>query len=376
MSFFLFLKPIVDIFYQYKFLDYLMVGLVFFLLLYQIALVRPEVKEWYRKSDVIVLILCGLTTMALAKNIKEYEIYFKVLSAFLMYFVGRLYYERIQECYGILVSSSYIIVYVNFFVRLNHYGLKFLDVTNANGDLYFYDTDMAYAMIQALIFISMFGKNSLCKIITILLVCPYMVRYSDAGIQKVLIVIVYGIILLYITELIFRKRKISNIILVVAIISLCLSIVIIYHPIFFEGNTESLLRYLDGNVLNLSNMEFRYSTWKSVIEEFNNHNISSRLFGLGFNTRIPVQSLYIKTIYSLGILGLSMMLFFIGNMIYYIAKVEDRKTFYLLIMMTILVLGTGVTVTSMEHVQMSWFPMLFAGMVVSSIETKEEANVI
>ena len=34
MSFFLFIKPVVDMLYQYKFLDYFMVGLIIFLFLY------------------------------------------------------------------------------------------------------------------------------------------------------------------------------------------------------------------------------------------------------------------------------------------------------------------------------------------------------
>ena len=52
----------------------------------------------------------------------------------------------------------------------------------------------------------------------------------------------------------------------------------------------------------------------------------------------------------------------------YIAKIRDRKTFYLMIMMVIMLLGTGVTMNSMERVQMSWFPMMFAGMVISSAD--------
>ncbi|MCM1440152.1 MAG: hypothetical protein NC131_13260, partial [Roseburia sp.] len=78
----------------------MMVFLVIFLLVYQVLLVRPSVKENFTLSDSIVLIFSVLLTFSFLKNIDGYGIYFKVLSAFLMYFVGRVYYDRIQECFG------------------------------------------------------------------------------------------------------------------------------------------------------------------------------------------------------------------------------------------------------------------------------------
>ena len=158
-----------------------------------------------------------LITITLFKYTSTYQTYFKVLSAFLMYFVGRLYYDRIRECSEALACSSYLVVYLNFFYRIGQYGLKFRNVVSADGDLYYYDTDMAFAMILAMIFIAMFAKNSVLKLATIMMICPYMVFYSDAGIQKVLMLVSYTIILIYISELIFRKRKLSNILLIVVI---------------------------------------------------------------------------------------------------------------------------------------------------------------
>ena len=57
---------------------------------------------------------------------------------------------------------------------------------------------------------------------------------------------------------------------------------------------------------------------------------------------------------------------------YYVVKVNDRKTFYLAVIMAVLLLGSGVTINSMETTQMSWFPLLFAGMVISSVQEERD----
>ncbi|MCM1264143.1 MAG: hypothetical protein NC313_15640, partial [Butyrivibrio sp.] len=231
MAIFLFLKQIIDVLYPYRWLDYMMVFLVIFLLIYQILLVRPSVKENFTLSDSIVLIFSGILTFSFLKNIDGYGIYFKVLSAFLMYFVGRVYYDRIQECFGALTASSYIVVYLNFLYRLGSIGVKF-GLENAGGDLYYYDTDMAFAMILAMVFIGMLGRNHIFKFITVLFVCPYMVLNSDAGIQKVLLFVVYVLMVIYLLEKIMDKQRVTNRMLIIMIAILLSAVGILLLPVF------------------------------------------------------------------------------------------------------------------------------------------------
>lgn len=87
---------------------------------------------------------------------------------------------------------------------------------------------------------------------------------------------------------------------------------------------------------------------------------------------IGIQSLYIKIFYSLGYIGLALAFMLIISIMYYVMKVDDRKTFYLAVILAVLLLGSGVTVNSMESTQMSWFPLLFSGMVISSVQVDEE----
>ena len=96
---------------------------------------------------------------------------------------------------------------------------------------------------------------------------------------------------------------------------------------------------------------------------FADASLGSWYGGRIFHTEfIPENILYV---------GIGLSLLTIISILYYVMRVEDRKTFYLAVIMAILLLGSGVTVNSMESTQMSWFPMLFAGMVISSVQAGE-----
>lgn len=371
MTLFLFLKQFVDLLYQYRFLDYLMVFFVLIMLGYQIALVRPDVTS-IRFTDIVVLILGILVTISFLRDSSCYRIYFKVLSAFLMYFVGRIYYDRIQECYGALVTAGYGIVYLNLAYRIISFGLQAVTVDNAEGDLYYYDTDMAFAIILAMTFIVMFGHNTVFKYITVLGVCPYMVFRSDAGIQMVLLLSIYAIVIIYVMELVLENRKVTDVMLSIIIVGLLAIITIIYLPVFGLADDDVILTMFGSRFLDNDNMYGRYDVWRTSLVQLRQFGTTVCLFGgkLGVNSNIG--SLYIKTITSVGYIGMAIAVIFIFSVVYYVIKVKDRKTFYVTIILAVMLLGTGVTVCSMEFTQMSWFPMMFAGMVVSSVEIEKE----
>lgn len=207
MSFFLFIKQFVDMLYPYQILDYGMVILVILLLAYQIALVRPDFRSHFSITDAIMSAYGILLTVSWLRSAGGYQTYFKVMSAFLLYFVGRIYYDRIKECYGSLVLASYLIVYLNLGKRICNFGIKLWLVKDAGGDFYYNDTDMAFALILAMVFIAMYARNSIIKLFTIFIVCPYMVFFSDAGIQMALMLAVYTVIGIYIVELVLRNSR-------------------------------------------------------------------------------------------------------------------------------------------------------------------------
>lgn len=374
MSIFLFVKQFVDMLYQYQTLDYVMVIWVFLLLVYQTALVRPDIKKRFVLTDGVVAVLGVLLTVTFIRSGSGYQIYFKVMSAFLIYFVGRVYYDRIRECYGVLVLASYLVIYSNLLVRIHRFGTDFLRVKNAGGDLYYYDTDMAFAMILAMVFIAMFGRNTIIKLFTVFLVCPYMVFFSDAGIQMALMAAVYIIIFIYLIEKLFENKKLADVLLVAIILGLLGIVAVIYLPVLGLENPESVVGLFHGKLFNGNNMYSRYANWQTVLDSCNSQGMFARVFGLAVNADINTESLYIKIFYSLGYVGLAMTLLLIASVMYYVTRVEDRKTYYLAVIMAVLLLGSGVTVNSMEYTQMSWFPLLFAGMVISSVQVESEKS--
>ncbi len=372
MTLFLFAKQFVDMFYHYRILDYIMVVCVLLLLVYQTALVRPDIRKMFQPADGIVIVLGVLLTITFIRSGSGYQAYFKVMSAFLIYFVGRIYYDRIRECYGTLVFASYMVIYINLIVRIYRFGFSLTKVKNAGGDLYYNDTDMAFAMILAMVFVAMFARNSVRKLLTILVVCPYMVFFSDAGIQMVLMLAVYAVVAVYIMELLFENKKLSGILLTLMILGLIGIVVVIYLPVMGLYSSEFVTGLFQGHFFNNHNMYIRYDEWGKILDICEKEGILAMLFGTGMGADVSIQSLYIKIFYSLGFAGLGLTLLLIISIMYYVVKVNDRKTFYLAVIMALLLLGSGVTINSMEATQMSWFPLLFAGMVISSVQEERD----
>ena len=338
MTFFLFAKQLVDMFYQYHTLDYMMVILVVLLLIYQVALVRPDIRKRFMLTDGIVILLGLLLTITFWRSGNGYQIYFKVLSSFLIYFVGRVYYDRIKECYGVLTMAAYLVIYANLLVRIRRFGAAVFQVRDAGGDLYYYDTDMAFAMILAMVFITMFGKNTVFKLFTVFAVCPYMVFCSDAGIQMVLMIAVYAIMAIYLMELVVNHKKLSGILLTVIILGLLMIVAVIYMPVLGFENPELIVNLFHGKFFNNSNMYTRYAGWKMILDSCQKEGVLAHLFGTGMGAEIVIQSLYIIIFYSLVYIGLALAFMLIISIMYYVMKVDDRKTFYLAVILAVLLL--------------------------------------
>lgn len=368
MTLFLFLKQIVDMLYQHQILDYLMVAFAVMMVVYQFLLIRPSIHKVLTLSDAFVVILGVHVTMIFFRRVGDYGIYFKIMSAFLMYFMGRLYYDRIRESVGALVKAGYIVVYVNLIWRIIHFGFGFFHISNADGDLYYYDTDMAFAMILAMVFIVMYGHNTLFKYITAFMVCPIMVFSSDAGIQMVLMLAVYAIIALYILELLVENRKIANILLTIFILGLIAIVIIIYLPVFELADENVILTMFGSKFFDNDNMYGRYEIWNRMWKDFKASPFFFQGFGTSLSQGVNFGSFYMKLFHSLGIFGITVAMALMLSIVYYVVKISDRKTFYICVILAVLLLGTGVTVCSFDSTQMSWFPMMFAGMVVSSVQ--------
>lgn len=382
MYIFLFAKQIVDMFYDYIWLDVTLVAVAVVLVIYQLRMLRPDsgdkisVIKSIRVPDICLLgifliylahILASCMSGSYVSITSDQLFGFgKIASAFLIYAIGRLASKRVTESTGALVGSSYIVVYVNLVIRIIRYGVNgsldtFLHTTNTEGLIYYFDTDLAYAMLLALVFIAMYAKNNILKFVTIFLTCPFMILHSDADIQKYLMIAVYVILFLFMSERAVKKRKFSDFILPVFILGLLVVITALIIPVF-TGQSYSRITNLLSGVIDTYNFSGRYTAWIELWQSTAGMNLMSILFGINNSYGVGVGNQYLSIILSLGVVGLLLALGFIISIAVDAVKIEDRKTYYVTVMLAIIFLGTCIVVNGMNYTQLSWFPMLYAGM--------------
>lgn len=382
MYIFLFAKQIVDMFYDYIWLDVTLVAVAVVLVIYQLRMLKPDSGD---KISVIKSIrvpdkcLLGIFLIYLAHilascmsgsyvSITSDQLFGfgKIASAFLIYVIGRLASKRVTESTGALVGSAYIVVYVNLVIRIIRYGVNgsldtFLHTTNTEGLIYYFDTDLAYAMLLALVFIAMYAKNTVLKFVTIFVTCPFMILHSDADIQKYLMIAVYMILFLFMSERAVKKRRFSDFILPVFILGLLIVIAALVLPIFMGQEQSSFTNILSG-VIDTYNFSGRYSAWIELWQSTAGMNMMSVLFGINNSYGVGVGNQYLSIILSLGIVGMLLALAFIISIAVDAVKIEDRKTYYVTVMLAIIFLGTCIVINGMNYTQLSWLTMLYAGM--------------
>lgn len=387
MAVFLFLKQIVDMFYQYKILDYGMVVFAVVLLGRKIWTdkIYLHLKEFLCPADFAVMALMAVYTGAFLRYPAAYGIFFKVESAFLIYFLGRAYGRKIMQYGRGLAWAGYIAVYLNFFYRFYLFGFRFFlepgeeDLLNRGG-LYYYKTDLAVGIMIAVLFIYMFAEQNWFKWITILPVCGYTVFYSGARMQQLFFAAEYIFLLLCElekrTKFVFRMKA--------AVIKVLMAVISLAAFTFFGvmqfipfGKLAERMQTESGLGLLLEKlMHSRHIIWCDILDYVSEQSFWTRLFGIDLQTEymhtsanMRAHSIYIKQLYATGYAGCFLLLFLIGLILYRLCKESDRKLFYSVLVLWLVMLGSGLTIESLEATQMSWFPFLFAGMLFAGRET-------
>lgn len=380
MSAFLFAKQIVDMLYQFKFLDYILVVLALTFLLVGIVKTKwtPRALRWI---DFLVLGLAILDVIAFLQNIKEgYEAFFKVLSAYMIYFLGRICYHWIWDKKQALVISSYVVIYANFIYKLIRVqGRLFSGITN-EGEFYLYKTDMAYGMITAAIIILFLGKRIWEKWLTAILVAGYMVFSSGARMQWFCLLVIYILTAMYLYE--YKKEKEirlgwKQILLFLGISAICFVglITLLSNEVVSTKIGFYAFDFSEG-IFTERNTHSRFLAWPMIIENVNQSPLLQVLFGHEwYGERALLHAaeyqiddshcMYIKLLYSTGYIGITAFVAFWITIFVYFYKTKERKLYYVAFGFMMLFLMSGISISSVVFTQMTWFPFLFAGMIVS-----------
>ncbi len=351
-----------------------MAGFLVILILYQGWMIIPREGEDRLKykpvlPDVcIILISVLLVANIVARgNVNIYQSA-KVCTALMMYLLGRMAYKRVGDSTAFLAMSSYAVIYINVIIRFATLGFaEFFDGNNRCSGMYYYGTDLAYAMLIGLIFVGMYGKNNILKFVTIFGVCPFMILSCVTGVQHILMWIVYVILFLFMSERAVKRRKFTDFILPLMLFVMLAMIVVLNIPAITGEKTNILLDFLNQFKISTENFVGRYTRWSDIWNEIRGtDNLFTQLFGIGSAQDKAIGSLYIGIIYSTGYVGFMMFFMFVISIAGYAVKIYDRRTYYVTVMLAVLFLGTGINVLTIGFTQMSWFPLLYAGMAVSA----------
>lgn len=385
MAIFLLLKQFVDLLYQFQWLDYLMVIFALVLTVYTLIKDNWSLKNLVR-VDFLILVLVILSFTSYLQDISSYQTFFKVLSAYLLYFTGRICYIRTLQYTPICSYASYFIVWMNFIHKLvrNHWNL--LARPDNSGEFYYYKTDMAFAMVLCAIFITLYGKRILEKCFTVLLVIPYMVFSSGARMLWFGLIVVYVILGLYLVEQKSKKElhlspKNISIFLGVCVALVALFLFLVSNKTIHERfDTRFYFDFSEG-IFTETNTHGRMESFPVIWNLVNNGSIFHTIFGHPWNGEvatlvengIPVPDchcLYLKYLYTNGYVGLLTFLTWCITVVLYADKQSNRLLFYALLGVLSLFLVTGVSVSAITMTQMGWFPFLFAGTCVSNRSKK------
>lgn len=416
MSIFLALKPIVDMLYDYQFLDYGMVIFAITLIIFKFVK-----DKWYQDffgrlciADYIVVVLGILYFLSFLRYPTAKNQFFKTESAFLLYFLGRLYsdyFAKEKEPWEkfIIPYSAYAILYANFFYRLYSFVMvkktgidtivEYWGLQNG-GAFYYYKTDLALGVITsvALIYIFSEGKKwAILKWVSILPVSIFIVFSCKARIGQVILLIEYLIIATFELRKMLARKNIDseknnsknnsknnnlkdgklngtiNFIIILAFLTLTGVFVFAeVSPLFANDYSVFEQSITPENALKIESLfHARQVIWWDTVHYIREQSFLTHLLGVDLGTEAEhnakhwrLHSQYFKIFYSIGYLGCYLFLTYVWQWAKATIQNKNAKIIYFNLAFGIMFLAMCISAETLESTQMSWLPFLFAGMAM------------
>lgn len=419
---FLSLKQIVDMLYQFKVLDYLMVIAALVLIGYKIYKSKGIDFKKICIVDVLVFILALLYGLATLRNLDGIAEGCKIESAFLVYVFGRLYGNEIHKAGKYLAYVGYSIIYVN----ATYYLIKCIDYythdtypylgegdLKNSGALYYYKTDLGIAIIIATVFIYVYSKALIAKYLTMFVVVPPFLFHTNARTeQAIYILLLFSVIIIEVAKLVnkikakrqdnklpqdggekeisnnkrLKKRIIAlNVIFIFGTLLLTMAFVCLYFSPIKQADFYS---YTDLDVVQLHDLNeifhSRHIIWWDTFHYMINANPITQLIGVdidkvSFSCHNAVKFMshctYLTAFYGTGYIGVYALIIFI----YFVFKsaIEDEteyrnKNMFIVFSLWIMFLIVALTTDALEYTQISWFPFIFAGISAGNLVKKKE----
>lgn len=372
MALFLFLKIIIDMLYFIPALDYI---LMIIAILYFIVSIR-RIKS-INSTDGFAIAFMLLLCLTMLKNMTGFTNFVKMISGFMLYFIGRGYSNELCNIEKSVVNANKIVLFVNAALLFLGYGLITWGNANTFRGVYYYKTDLAFAMIYTICSFLFFKKQKKKMIIAEWLLILYMIFRSNCRMALMVILLVFVLWLLSIKENISNRRLNINIkIVALSLLVFGGSIFIVSWfsnlPIFSKYNFIGISFTSFSDLFNERNTQGRNVIWRYILDKYNNSDLFERLFGIDFvsdrwNT-LESHNSYIKILFSTGITGLIVFLCFIASYVKKLNKVNDRSLFYYNVSILCTFLLQSISQSAIDFTQMTWLFLFFAGCSVSLSE--------
>lgn len=396
MGLFLMLRQVVDTLHEFRVLDYLICAYAVFLIIYKSIKVKIY-KNILSKVDLIDLIvgaLCILYFCAYVRNRNGFSPFVKTESAFMVYFLGRLYGDELLKHINKIAIVSYIVVYMNLIMRtieyVHYYTTKTLfswerfGIGNGGG-FFHYKTDLAIAVVIAVIFIYKSNTKKLMKYITIFPISSIIVFTCNARMGQVTLLVVYFIIFRDLCKkrdinIINYKKGMQFLFAMLYIFTFIIFVTIQYSSIS-KSNYLELFSYEEMVKLEKIFHSRHIIIWDNL-HYFSKQNFFTRLTGIDLvsdsihnATGDRAHCLYLKLILSVGYIGTLLFIEFLRKL--FVNKYYNTSNLFRFLVgsLMIMFLFSGISMESIEYSQMSWFPFIFMGGLVTSAKTNEQAFV-
>ena len=369
MAFLIFIKTLSDMFYKLSVLDYLLMAVVSVLFLYGLKRI-----ETIHAGDLLAFAFMGLLCMTMLRTGTGFSHFIKMMSAFMLYFIGRGFFRETFQSERALVAANYIVVLSNLALFLLGKGFTIWGSASTFRGMYFYKTDFSIAMVYAIAALVFFENPVMIVSAVEWCILAYLILRSNTRAALLIYCMIFGLWLLYRHERVTKKPIRINIkymlfasvglITAIYLIAMILSSSVFssYHFITFRFNKLS-------DLFNTSNTQGRNVIWKALFEKYNSAGIVQKAIGIDFVSdywnSFDAHNAYLKILFSTGFIGL---LIFAGFIVYYVIrlnKLKDRSLFYYNVAILLTFMIQSMSQSSIDFTQMTWTFLYFAGCAVS-----------
>lgn len=365
---FWFLKFIFDMFYQYKAFSLIISGLSILILFSTFG--RKKIK--INGVDILVIVMVLLWTISFIKSPSYYIDYFKIISAFVLYFLGRFFSDSEEKIENTITKTLLIVLIINLVVCLSGNGSIMWGNAKTLRGLYYFKTDFACMLVYFLIFWLLNCPFKKTIKIFFSIIAVVLILLANARIYYLITALVFLMVYLYKKDT--KLISLRNVLLVIGCsIAIIFGISMLSQLSFFsERNMISLKFNKVEDLLDAGNTQGRNEIWSKLLANFNRQNTITKYLGasLSFNDiygykGFTEHSTYVKVLINTGYIGSMVFIMFILSSLKNVSKVQNKNIEYISLLLLLSYLISGISSPTILFINTSWLPMFFVGVCVS-----------